>query len=43
LQLQAAKEPIEFVGGVEIGFKFARAEAFAEIIEAAREKIERDG
>lgn len=41
--LQGAQEPVEFIGGVEIGFQFAGAEAFAEIVEAASEKIERGG
>ncbi len=41
--LQAAEEFVEFVGGVEIGFEFAGAEAFAKIIEAAGKQVERDG
>ena len=41
--LQGAEKFVEFVGGVEVGFEFAGAEAFAEIVEAAGEEIERGG
>src|SRR6266852_1730707 len=41
--LQAAEKLVEFVGGVEVGFEFAGAEALAEIVETAGEKIERRG
>ena len=41
--LQPAEELVEFVGGVEIGFEFARPEAFPKIVEAASQKIERGG
>src|ERR1700758_261131 len=43
MALQAAQELVEFVGGVEVSFEFARGEFFAEIFDAAREKIERGG
>ena len=41
--LQGAEEFVEFVGGVEVGFEFAGAEAVAEIVEAAGEEIEGGG
>ena len=41
--LQRAEKFVEFVGGVEVGFEFAGAEAFAEIVEAAGEEIKRRG
>jgi len=41
--LQGAEEFVEFVGGVEVGFEFAGGEFFAEIVEAAGEKIEGGG
>src|SRR5216683_1557513 len=40
---EAAEELVEFVGGVEVGFEFAGGEAFAQVIEAAGEKIESGG
>ena len=39
--LQAAEESVEFVGGVEVGFQFARVQPLANVIEASREQIER--
>ena len=42
-RLQTTEEFVEFVGGVEVGFEFAGGEAFAEVVEAAGEKIERGG
>jgi hypothetical protein len=41
--LEAAEEFVELVGGVEVGFEFAGGEFFAEVVEAAREKIEGRG
>src|SRR6266436_9054896 len=41
--LQGAEEFVEFVGGVEVGFKFSGGEFFAEIVEAAGEEIEGGG
>src|SRR5213080_145915 len=41
--LQAAKELIKFVGGVEVGFEISGGEALAKVVEAAGEKIERGG
>src|SRR5690349_21441208 len=41
--LQAAKEFVEFVGGIEVGFEFARGELFAKIVEPTREEVERRG
>src|SRR5229473_688057 len=41
--LQAAEKFVEFVGGVEVGFEFAGGEAFAQVVEAAGEKIESGG
>lgn len=41
--LQRAEEFVEFVGGVEVGFEVARGETFAEVVEAAGEKIESRG
>ena len=41
--LQGTEEFVEFVGGVEIGFEFAGGEAFAQIVEAAGEEVERGG
>ena len=43
VELQAAEEFVELVGGVEIGFEFAGVEALAEVVEAAREKIQSRG
>ena len=40
---EAAEQLVELVGGVEVGFEFARGEAFAQIVEAAGEEIERGG
>src|SRR5207248_1387005 len=41
--LQAAKELVEFVGGVEVGFEISGGKALAKVVEAACEKIERRG
>ena len=38
---QAAEKFVEFVGGVEVRFQFARVQALANIVEASREQIER--
>src|SRR5713226_2753898 len=40
---EAAEELVEFVGGVEVGFEFAGGAAFAQVVEAAREKIKSGG
>ena len=37
---QAAEEPVQFVGSLEVGFEFAGGEALAEVIETAGEEIE---
>ena len=39
---KAAQKLVEFVGGIEVGFKFAGTEAFAQIVDAAGKQIERD-
>src|SRR5947207_8065507 len=41
--LQAAKELVRFVGGVEVGFEISGGKALAKVVEAACEKIERRG
>lgn len=41
--LQGAEEFVEFVGGVEVGFEVTGGEAFAEVVEAAGEKVESGG
>jgi hypothetical protein len=41
--LEAAEEFVEFVGGVEVRFQFAGVEAFAEVVEAASQQIQRSG
>ncbi len=41
--LEAAEEFVEFVGGVEVCFQFAGVEAFAEVVEAASQQIQRSG
>jgi len=41
--LQRAKEFVELVGGIEIGFEIAGAEPFAHFIQPACEQIERSG
>ena len=43
VELQAAEEFVELVGGVEIGFEFAGVEALAEVVEAAGEEVEGGG
>jgi hypothetical protein len=43
LELQRTKKFVEFVGGVEIGFEFAGANALAKIVEAAGEQIQCSG
>jgi len=43
VELKGAEELVELVGGVEVGFEFAGAEAFADIVEAAGEEVERGG
>src|SRR5205809_548523 len=43
LASQAAEEFVEFVGGIEVAFEFARAEFFAKVVEPAREEVEGRG
>ena len=38
--LQRSEEFVEFVGGVEVGFEVAGAEAFAKVVESAGEEVE---
>jgi len=40
---QRTEEFVEFVGGLEVGFKLAGGEFFAKIVEAAGKQIERGG
>src|SRR5579871_2275856 len=40
-KLETAKQSVQFVGRVEIGFEFAGAQLFADFVEAAGEHIER--
>ena len=41
--LHIVEEPIQFVGGVEVAFKFAGREFLAEVIEPPGEEVERGG
>src|SRR5215467_11718248 len=43
MRSEAPEQLVEFVGGIEIRFEFAGGEALTEIVQAAREKIERGG
>ena len=41
--LQGTEEFVEFVGGIEVDLEVAGGEAFAEVVEAAGEKVESGG
>src|SRR5262245_8755354 len=43
IRSETPEKLVKFVGGVEVAFKFARGQALAEIVEAAREEVECSG